>query len=73
MTHPASTTATNDHREPIMSDTSEMQALPATELTIVPDPQRNGWAIVNRLGDVIAFGGYGECLRRMGRIAPATR
>lgn len=56
-----------------MSDTKEMQALPATELTIVPDPQRNGWAIVNRLGDVLAVGGYGECLRRMGRLAPASR
>jgi hypothetical protein len=56
-----------------MPDTSEMQALPATELTIVPDPQHNGWAVVNRRGDVLVIGGYGECLRRMGRLGPAAR
>ena len=53
-----------------MPDTAEMQALPATELTIVPDPQHNCWAVVNRRGDVLVIGGYGECLRRMGRLRP---
>jgi hypothetical protein len=52
-----------------MPDTAEMQALPASELTIVPHPQRDCWAVVNRRGDVLARGGYAECLRRMGRLA----
>jgi hypothetical protein len=51
-----------------MSDTAEMQALPTSELTIVPCPQRESWAVVNRQGDILAIGGYGECLRRMGRL-----
>ena len=52
-----------------MSDTAEMQALPPIELTIVPFPQRECWAVVNRRGDVLALGGYADCLRRMGRLA----
>jgi hypothetical protein len=56
-----------------MSDTAEMQALPASELTIVPCPQRDGWAIVNRRGDLLAVGGCDECLRRMGRMTATAR
>lgn len=55
-----------------MSDTSEMQALPASELTIVPVPQRDAWAVVNRRGDLLAVGEYDECRRRLDRIATAT-
>ncbi len=51
-----------------MSDTAELQALPPIELTIVPFPQREAWAVVNRRGDVLAVGRYGDCLRRMGAL-----
>ena len=51
-----------------MSHTAELQALPTIELTIVPFPQRDAWAVVNRLGDVLVVGCYGECLRRMGAL-----
>ena len=51
-----------------MSDTAELQALPTIELTIVPFPQRDAWAVVNRRGDVLAVGCYGECIRRMGAL-----
>jgi len=50
-----------------MSDTAEMWAMPASELTIVPCPQRAAWSIVNRRGDLLAVGGYGDWLRRTGR------
>ena len=55
-----------------MSDTTEMQALAASELTIVPVPQRDVWAVVNRRGDLLAVGQYDECRRRLDRAAAAT-
>jgi hypothetical protein len=51
-----------------MSDTTEMQALPSVEMTIVPFPQRDAWAVVDRRGTVLTVGPYGDCLRRMGRL-----
>lgn len=51
-----------------MSDTAEMQALPITEVTIVPCPQRDAWAVVNRRGDLLAVGSYDECARRLDRM-----
>ena len=51
-----------------MSHTAELQALSPIELTIVPFPQRDAWALVNRQGDVLAVGCYGDCLRRMGAL-----
>jgi hypothetical protein len=61
-----------DDREPTMSDTTEMQALAASELTIVPVPQRDAWAVVNRRGDLLAVGQYDECRRRLDRAVAAT-
>lgn len=55
-----------------MSDTTEMQALAASELTIVPVPQRDAWAVVNRGGDLLAVGQYDECRRRLDRAVAAT-
>jgi hypothetical protein len=54
-----------------MFDTTETQMLPATELTIVPWPQRDSWALVNRRGDTLAVGAYSDCLRRM-QVLTAT-
>jgi hypothetical protein len=54
-----------------MFDTAETQLLPTTELTIVPCPQRDAWALVNRRGDTLTVGAYGECLRRL-RLLAAT-
>ena len=51
-----------------MSDPTEMQSLAATEVTIVPCPQRDAWALVNRRGDTLAVGEYDDCLRHMGRL-----
>lgn len=55
-----------------MSDTTEMQALPASELTIVPVPQRDAWGLVNRRGDLLAVGEYDECRRRLERATAAA-
>ena len=52
-----------------MFDTTEMHIFPGAELTIVPCPQRDAWAVVNRQGDTLAVGEYGECLRHMRRMA----
>jgi hypothetical protein len=55
-----------------MFDTAYEYALPATELTIVPCPQHDAWAVVNRQGDTLAVGEYGECLRHMHRLTAAA-
>jgi hypothetical protein len=49
-----------------------LQALPPIELTIVPFPQRDAWAVVNRRGDLLAVGQYDECRRRLDRAVAAT-
>jgi hypothetical protein len=56
-----------------MSDTLELDVVDATgtEHTIIANPQRDGWAIVDRHGRVVLTGGYAECLRWMGRF-PGT-
>lgn len=56
-----------------MPDTAEMPALPITEVTIVPCPQRDAWAVVNRRGDLLAVGDYAECARRRDRMTVAAR
>lgn len=56
------------YRELTMFDTAEKHSFPTTELTIVPCPQRDAWAVVNRRGDTLAVGEYGECLRHMRRL-----
>jgi hypothetical protein len=49
-----------------MFDIAEKHTFPTTpELAIVPCPQRDAWAVVNRQGDTLAIGEYGECLRHM--------
>jgi hypothetical protein len=58
--------------ESTMFDTAEMQTLPATELTIVPFPQRDAWALVNRRGDTLTVGAYGDCLHRMHRLTASA-
>jgi hypothetical protein len=63
-----------------MYDTTKLHIFPrtspsafhSTELTIVPCPQRDAWAVVNRQGDTLAVGQYGQCLRHMHRLTAAT-
>ena len=51
-----------------MSYTTEMQFLSATELIIVPFPQRDAWAVVNREGDILAVGDYDDCLHHLRQL-----
>jgi hypothetical protein len=53
-------------------ETGELDAialLADTEHTIVAAPSREGWALVDHFGRIVATGGYGECLRQMARLA----
>ena len=51
-----------------MFDIAEKHTFPTTELTIVPYPLRDAWAVVNRQGDTLAVGEHGECLRHMRQL-----
>ena len=51
-----------------MCDTAEMPSLSPADLTIVPCPQREAWAVVNRSGDTLAVGAYPDCIRHLARL-----
>jgi hypothetical protein len=51
-----------------MSESRQKQVPSAAELTIVPCPQRDCWALVNRRGDTVATGSYDECIGHMARL-----
>jgi hypothetical protein len=51
-----------------MSESRHKQVPSAAELTIVPCPQRECWAVVNRGGDTVATGSYDECIGHMARL-----
>jgi hypothetical protein len=51
-----------------MSESREKQVPTAADLTIVPCPQRDCWAVVNRRGDTLASGSYDDCIGNMARL-----
>jgi len=51
-----------------MCDATELPSLPTHDLMIVPWPQRDAWAVVNRRGDTLAVGAYPDCLHHLRRI-----
>jgi hypothetical protein len=58
-----------------MCDSAEMPFLSPADLTIVPCPQREAWAVVNRCGDTLAVGAYPDCVHHLARLtaSPTVR